>query len=51
MWKEVQSKLNKHTESEEIEMMSSVSRIDTMIYEYNNVRRDNDIILLLTARR
>ena len=30
---------------------SSLGRIDTMIYEYNNSRRENDIILLLKVRR
>ena len=30
---------------------SSLGRIDTMIYEYNNSRRENDRILLLKVRR
>jgi hypothetical protein len=32
-------------------MMSSLSRIDIMIYEYNNARRENAILLLLKVRK
>ena len=47
------NKINKDTDTEgEVEGMgSSLGRIDTMIYEYNNSRRENDIILLLKVRR
>ena len=49
------NKINKDTDMEGegvVEGMgSSLGRIDTMIYEYNNSRRENDIILLLKVRR
>ncbi len=45
------NKINKDTDMEGEGVGSSLSRIDTMIYEYNNSRRENDIILLLKVRR
>ena len=45
------NKINKDTDMEGEGVGSSLGRIDTMIYEYSNSRRENDIILLLKVRR
>ena len=45
------NKINKDTDMEGEGVGLSLGRISTMIYEYNNSRRENDIILLLKVRR